>query len=128
MPVTVFSGTELTTLSLGGTLGAREARALVGDDLALEGERDAERVPVDLFAFRMRGLRARGLFAPRFDYDELLWRVGVMLDGAPAWFAVACDIDRPVMRALGAALVRYPVRASTLAVEPSHVTGDDGRG
>jgi hypothetical protein len=123
---TVFSGTELVTLELGGALPAGAARGLVGDDLELEQTSGHARV--DLFAFRMRGLKARGLPAPKFDYDEILWRVGVLLDGEPAWFSVACDIDRPAMRALGSLFVRYPVRASALSVERECVEAEHGAG
>lgn len=33
-----------------------------------------------------------------------------LADGSPVFFAVACDLDHPLVRGLGATLIRYPVR------------------
>ncbi len=62
----------------------------------------------------MTGLVMQGLPFPSFDYSEALWRVSVVFDGKPAWFGVACDIDHPIVRTVGARLVRYPTRAAKI--------------
>lgn len=126
MSVAAFSGTEQATLELRGTLDLAEARSLVGRGLEIDC--CAERVPVDLFAFRMRGLRARGVPGLKFDYSEILWRVGVLFGGEPAWLNLVCDIDRRAVRMLGALFVRYPVRSAVLGVNTDRVTAEDGAG
>jgi hypothetical protein len=71
-------------------------------------------VRVNLLVFAMRGLAMKGVPRPRFDYREALWRIAVRVDGELAWFAIACDIDDPVVRALGGRIVRYPTRAARI--------------
>jgi hypothetical protein len=100
-------GTEATTLEIGGTLSANAARALAGP---LEVELVAGRARASLLVFDMRGMRVTGVPGPALEYREALWRVGVVVDGVPSWFAVACDLDSGLVRALGKRLVRYPVR------------------
>jgi hypothetical protein len=89
---TILRGTETDTLELDGALppGAREivpAPLVVADGP----------VRVSLLLFRMEGLHVRGVPWPAFDYREALWRTRVDLDGAPGWFAVACDLDSPTI-------------------------------
>lgn len=112
-------GTEAFTVELEGTVPLAQARACLGAAaLPLETrEADPTRAVVSVLLFQMRGMRARGLPGPVLDYAEALWRVGVLWRGAPAWFAVACDLDSAAVRALGAVLVRYPTRAARLAVD-----------
>lgn len=110
-------GTEALTIELKGTLDVAEARELAGA-ARLDFELDPEgRVVVGLLLFDMRGLGARGLPGPRFDYREALWRLGVVRDGAPSWLGVCCDIDHPIVRRTGALLVRYPVREASFVFE-----------
>lgn len=113
-------GTEALTVEVGATLPVSSARELWPEGLTLE-LRDGRSVASLLF-FHMRGLRARGLPAPSFDYWEALWRVGIIWDGAPAWFACACDLDHPTVAWLGRRLVRYPVRRASF----THLEHDAG--
>jgi hypothetical protein len=55
-----------------------------------------------------------GLSPFGFDYFEALWRVSIVHEGVLAWLAVKCDIDHPIVRALGARFVRYPTRAAKI--------------
>jgi hypothetical protein len=112
-----LSGTEAHTIECEGVLARDAARTLVPGELELATREDG--VGVGLLCFAMHGLGAAQpvRVGPRFDYGEALWRVGVMWQGAPAWFAVVCDLDRPIVRGLGAWLVRYPVRTATIVVD-----------
>ena len=104
---TILKGTETDTLELGGTLPA-SARSIVPAPLEVpDGP-----LHVDVLFFAMRGLALRGMPWPTFDYQEALWRVAVRIDGEPGWFAVACDLDSPTIRAFGRRVVRYPVRVA----------------
>ena len=96
-------GTEALTLEVGASLAPKAARALVPQRFELEDGR------ANVLLFRMTGLSVA-----RFDYFEALWRVSVRHEGALAWFAVKCDIDHPIVRGLGARLVRYPTRAAKI--------------
>jgi len=107
-----LSGTEALTFEVGASLPPSRAREVVPARFELEQAAGVPRGSV-LF-FRMTGLVMRGLPFPSFDYCEALWRVGVVFEGKPAWFAVACDIDHPIVRALGARIVRYPTRAAKI--------------
>ena len=106
-------GTEALTVEVGANLPVASARELWPWNFTLE-QRDGRAVASLLF-FRMRGLRLRGLPAPRFDYWEALWRLGIIWDGVPAWFGCACDLDHPLARWVGRRLVRYPVREATFS-------------
>jgi hypothetical protein len=106
---TILRGTEADTLELDGAL----AGAQVHVPAPLTCADSPMRVNILLFA--MRGLTVRGVPWPRFDYHEALWRIAVELDGEPAWLATACDLDSPVIRALGRRIVRYPTRVARFA-------------
>lgn len=112
-----LSGTEAHTIECEGVLAPDAARALVPAALELREREDG--IEVGLLCFAMHGLGASQpvRIGPRFDYGEALWRIGVLWQGAPAWFAVVCDLDRPLVRGLGAWLVRYPVRPATIVVD-----------
>jgi hypothetical protein len=101
-------GTEERTLEAAGTISRAAAEALVGSGVLAENQDG--RTPVSLLVFAMHGLTLRPLPGPGLDYGEALWRVGCLWEGQRAWFAVACDLDSALVRALGARLVRYPVR------------------
>jgi hypothetical protein len=104
---TVLRGTEALTLEAGVSLAPASARAMVPERFEVEGRGS-------LLLFKMTGLAARALPFARFDYFEALWRIAIRSEGAHAWFAVKCDIDHPVVRALGERLVRYPTRAARI--------------
>ncbi len=112
-------GTEALTVEVGASLPVASARELWPHGFTLE-VRDGRAV-ASLILFHMRGLKPRGLPAPGLDYWEALWRLGIIWDGVPAWFACACDIDRPVVGWLGRRLVRYPVRLASF----SHSEGEE---
>ena len=105
---TILRGTEADTLEIRGVL-SEGARPEIPAPLVLAGDR----IEVDVLFFAMHGLALRGLPRPAFDYTEALWRVGVESEGKPAWLAVACDIDRALIRALGRRIVRYPTRVAS---------------
>ena len=118
-------GTEALTLEVGASLPSSRAREMVPARFAVPSAEGGDARGSLLF-FRMTGLAMDGLPFPSFDYGEALWRISVRLssaDDALAWFAVACDIDNPIVRALGARLVRYPTRAAKDHRERSEVEG-----
>jgi len=92
-------GTEALTLEVGANV---DSRKLVPDRFEVDGR-------ANILFFKMTGLSPFG-----FDYFEALWRVSVRHEGALAWLAVKCDIDHPIVRALGARFVRYPTRAARI--------------
>ena len=95
-------GTEALTLEVGTSLDLAAARALAPERFEVEDR-------ASLLLFKMEGLSVA-----RFDYFEALWRISMRWEGAPAWLAVKCDIDHPVVRALGAQFVKYPTRAARI--------------
>lgn len=112
-----LSGTERCTFELSGRLEAGHER--ISGDLTPLFVDDA--IEVSVLLFDMRGLRLSSpvRMPPDNDYLEALWRVGVEYGGAPAWLAVACDIDKAIVRRLGKLVVRYPVRQAKLAINVS---------
>jgi hypothetical protein len=118
---TVLEGVERFTVELAGRADPAIVAALP-PGVEAERESDDGAVPVNVLFFRMEGLRPQALPGPRFDYCEALFRVGVRHRGAPAWLAVACDIDNALVRATGERLIRYPVRSARLAIDATRVT------
>ncbi len=107
-PMLELIGTENITIEWTGSLDRVTAASLVGE-LKLEVD-GADRIPVSLLIFQMKGLHLRGLPFPSFHYGEALWRIGVIHEGVPSWFACACDLDSRWIRWGGARWVHYPVR------------------
>ncbi len=113
-----LQGPEALSFEVGATLSSAAARALVPERFEIEASDDTARA--SLLFFEMSGLVLRAVPFPAFDYREALWRVSIRHEGALAWFAVKCDIDQPIVRALGARIVRYPTRAA-------RIVGSEGR-
>jgi hypothetical protein len=119
-----LSGVEHVSVEVGVSLGAAatlamEARVPSPLVLARGGSGHAH---ASLLVLEMRGL-GLGRLPPRFGYREVLYRLGVTIDGAPAWLALRCDIDRPLVATMARSLIRYPVRSATIAIdEPSGAT------
>jgi hypothetical protein len=112
-----LAGTEAHTVEIGGELELEAAARHLGGQLEIRrGPEGGAEVSVLFFAMRRLGMVSPVRAGPRFDYDEALWRIGVVHEGAPAWFAVACDLDSAAVRGMGALLVRYPVRAAYLDI------------
>ena len=110
----VLAGTEELSFELTGSAAPIAARAHLPPQLELWQSGGAARVA--LTVFRMRGLRLRGQPGPGFDYSEALWRVAVRHEDQLAWLAVSCDLDSALVRGMGRALIRYPVRAGAFAL------------
>lgn len=111
-----LAGTEVRTIECDASVAIDVARRHVPDGLSLRTQDDT--AELSLLCFAMVGLRASEPVAigPRFDYGEALWRIGVTWRDAPAWFAPVCDLDSRFIRALGALLVRYPVREAAIDI------------
>jgi hypothetical protein len=118
-------GTETISAELAGSLPRARGEALLARTagtkrsnalpLTLELD-DAERSRVSVLVLAMKGLGVAGLpFG--LDYHEVLYRFGVVYDGAPAWLALRCDIDRALVRKMAAAIIRYPVRSAAIDIE-----------
>jgi len=112
-----LSGIESVSVELTASFpaDATDAMALrVPAPLALERDGDGQgRVSVLVLEMHALGL---GRLPPRFDYREVLYRLGVTVDGAPAWLAVRCDIDRAIVRTMARSIIRYPVRRASIAI------------
>jgi hypothetical protein len=106
-----LTGTEEISLELGGHIDADRAALLAGPGLDVVERRG--RVRIGLLVLQMRGL-GLGRGPLRLSYGEALWRLSVLSAGRPAWLALACDLDRFVVRWLAARLIRYPVRAARI--------------
>ena len=100
-------GTEALTLEVGASISLAFARANVPERFEVEPR-------ASLLLFKMSELAASFFPLAKFDYAEALWRISIRHEGEPAWFAIKCDLDHPVVRALGARLVRYPTRAASI--------------
>jgi hypothetical protein len=118
-----LSGTEILALEIEGALEGGVGEELVRTSPPFAVERDAEgRARVAILALSMKGLKTSGVPGPRFDYLEVLYRLGIVFEGHRAWLAVRCDIDRGLVRSMARAIIKYPVRAATIAI------ADDGKG
>lgn len=106
-------GTEALTLEVGVSISSAFARAIVPERFEVEAR-------ASVLFFKMSELTASFFPLAKFDYAEALWRIAIRHEGEPAWFAVKCDLDHPVVRTLGARLVRYPTRAA-------RIIGSEGR-
>lgn len=112
-----LAGIEAHTLELTGRIPAEVAARRLPAALTPREDRDGVELGVLAFAMRGLGLVRPVRIGPRFDYGELLWRIGVTWRGEAAWFATTCDLDRAAIRAMGAWLVRYPVRAARITLD-----------
>lgn len=106
---TVLTGREALTLEVELVCEATAARSVLPTRLELDVHADGW-ASVSLLLFSMEQMRVKGLPTPGLAYHEVLWRLRARLDGSPVFFAVACDLDHPLVRGLGATLIRYPVR------------------
>jgi len=104
---TILRGTERTTLEIEGRIEG----AIDGIDAPFETDGT-----VSLLLFSMRRLAFRALPWVGMSYHEGLWRIGIRVDGSPAWLAVRCDLDSAIVRALGRRIVRYPAKAASFEV------------
>jgi hypothetical protein len=113
-----LSGTEAISIELSAVLEAGPTDALAPRVAApLTLERDAAgRGCLSVLVLEMHGLGV-GWALPTFDYREVLYRLGVIVDGVPAWLALRCDLDRVMVRRMAAATIRYPVQRATIAIE-----------
>lgn len=117
-----LSGTEVHTIECTGVMPCAAARSRVPASLALHEHDGGARVGLLVFAMRGLGATLPLRIGPRFDYGEVLWRIGVVWRGEPAWFAVACDLDRASIRTMGAWMVRYPVRRAAIDVDAAQAS------
>ena len=113
-----LSGTESISIELSGVLDAAATDALaLGVPAPLGLERDADgRGCLSVLVLEMHGLGLAWTL-PKFDYREVLYRLGVTMDGAPAWLALRCDLDRALVRGMAGAIIRYPVQRATIDIE-----------
>lgn len=124
-----FRGRERVTIELEGTFDP--AGLAVPAGVALDPPEGPARVR--LFAFFVEGLRIAGVPLVRASYAEVLWRVAVRAgidepagedaraDGAPAWWAICCDLGARGPRVAARRWVRYPVRAADVEVAAQRV-------
>ena len=123
-----FRGRERVTIELDGAFDP--AGLAVPAGVALDPMEGPARVR--LFAFFVEGIRIRGVPLFRASYAEVLWRVAVRADGAPAgegaraaidpaWWAICCDLGARGPRLAARRWVRYPVRAAAVEVVEARV-------
>ncbi len=108
-----FTGTERVTIELGGTCDP--SRVALPAGLAHDGGR------VSLFAFHVERLRIAGIPWMSWSYPEVLWRIAVTRDGAPCWWAIACDLEARGPAWAARRYVRYEVRRHHVAVDETRV-------
>lgn len=119
-PHTVLTGREALTLEVELGCEAAAARSVLPARLELDVHADGW-ASVSVLLFSMEQMRVKGLPTPGLAYHEVLWRLRARLDGSPVFFAVACDLDHPLVRGLGATLLRYPVRRARFEFSESSV-------
>jgi uncharacterized protein YqjF (DUF2071 family) len=122
-PRTILTGTEALTLEIELTFDPRGLTRALPAGLSLDVPDGVARCA--LLLFRMEDMRVDGLPGPSLRYHEALWRLRVRHDGAPAHFALACDLDHPLVRLVGASLIRYPVRRTHFDVHDGAVPSLD---
>jgi hypothetical protein len=110
-----FRGRERVTIELDGAFDPSGLAIPAG--IAVEGAP----ARVRLFAFFVEGLRVAGVPLLRASYAEVLWRVAVRADDAPAWWAIRCDLGALGPRLAARRWVRYPVRAAAVEVSGERV-------
>lgn len=115
-----LSGTEELSIEVHGVVPKERGKALAG---GLPVELVRGQVPVSVLLLQMKNLKPDGAPVPGMNYGEALWRVGVMIDGEPAWLGLVCDIDNAVVRKSGGWLVRYPTRTAKFHFEGSQARG-----
>lgn len=82
--------------------------------------------PVGLLALRLRDLGLRGVPAPRFSYQEVLWWAAATVNGKATWFVLRCDLDRWWALPMVRTGVGYPVLQSPLVIrEDALSVGND---
>lgn len=119
MARTLLTGREARTLEVELGCDVAAARKVLPSRLEPEVQDGWASVAVLLFA--MERMHVKGLPGPTLAYHEVLWRLRARLDGAPVFFAVACDLDHPLVRLLGATLIKYPVRRARFAFDEKEV-------
>lgn len=110
-----FVGKELLSLECTALIDPESARRLL--DLQMPLQEHEGRAVLGLLFFQMSGLSLYEVGWPSFSYQEVLWRLGVVHNGAPAWFGVRCGIDRRLVREAARVLFRYPVYPERFTVE-----------
>jgi hypothetical protein len=105
-----FQGTEELSIECTGSFSKEQARALVPSSLEIQSIE--ERAVLGLLYFKMHKLSAFGLGWPAFSYEELFWRIGIVIKGEPAWFGFCCEINQETVRKSAAILFRYPTQRS----------------
>jgi hypothetical protein len=112
---TRYVGTELGTVELLGEIdrGAPIAAAAVAAGVV----ELAPRPELSVVILAMRGLRSRRLGWPRFDYGEVLWRIGARRGDVPVWIAARCDLDSRLVGVMARRLMRYDVHRATIAID-----------
>jgi len=111
---TRFVGTELDTVEL---LGEIDRAAPIVAPIAAAGVVElAPRVELSVVFLLMRGLRSRRIGWPRFDYGEVLWRVGARRGDESVWVAARCDLDSALVRVMARRWMRYDTRASRITI------------
>lgn len=109
-----FSGTERVTVEIDGTFDP--AAVTLPPGLAHDGGR------VSLFAFHVEGLRIAGVPVLAWSYPEVVWRIAVMSEGVPCWWAIACDLHARGPAWAARRYVRYPVRRNEVLVDEQRLS------
>jgi hypothetical protein len=116
-----MTGTESVSIELEARLPSEAADTLasrVPAPLAIELDA-AGAAHASVLVLEMQDLGVGERLPPRFDYREVLYRLGVAIGGAPAWLALRCDIDRGLVRTMAASVIRYPVRRAVIEIARS---------
>lgn len=114
-----LEGTEAVSIELEGSLDPAATEAFAKTlPLAPDGR-------MSILILAMRGLRLRGAkLLPGLDYHEVLHRISVVADGAPAWLAMRCDLDRALVRRTATRVIRYPVYHARIDIDDLRVRSD----
>jgi hypothetical protein len=113
-----LAGTEKISIEIEGSLDPAATEAF------------AKRLPLrpdgrmSILALEMRGLGLRDVKLPGLNYREVLHRLSVNVDGAPAWLALRCDLDSALVRRTATRVIRYPVHDARISISASEIRSD----
>jgi len=122
---TRYVGTELGTVEL---LGAIDRDApLVAPVVAAGVVTVAPRPELSIVVLAMRGLRPRRLGWPRFDYAEVLWRIGAHRGDRAVWVVTRCDLDSRIVATMARRQMRYDVHRAGIVIADDDAAAETRR-
>jgi hypothetical protein len=126
-----FQGTETLSIECEGSLSLAHARQLVPASLELQLHEG--KAVLGLLYFQMHKLSASGLswlparLTPSFSYEELLWRIGVIINNQPVWYGLCCELNDRAVQKSAELMFQYTTEFASFTQQPEHKILISGR-